>query len=272
MPATGHGTDRRRHCEAAADFCRLVAVNGELPQPPPSPVAVAPVDRVAAAFEVLLCSGFPTQLIVIAGLASAGMHPRTPAGELSAPFVFALTLLDTVLVVALVFFFLHARRESLVDQLFAARPQRREVLIGIALIPASFFVVVFVLVLLQLVAPGLRNVPHNPLADLAKTRMQAALFAFVVMVAGGVREEIQRGFVLRRFEQYLGGGALGLVLFSIAFGLGHLEQGRDVSLATAVLGALWGAIFLARRSVLGPMIGHAGFNLTQVAKFLLIGS
>lgn len=238
---------------------------------PPRPV-VAPVDRVAAAFEVLLCSGFPTQLIVIVGLASLGLHPRTAAGELSAPFIFALTLLDTVLVVALVTFFLRARHESLADQLFAARPQRREIVIGLALIPVSFFVVVSVMVLLQLVAPGLRNVPHNPLADLVKTRIQAVVFAFVVMVAGGVREEIQRGFVLRRFEQYLGGGALGLVLFSIAFGLGHLEQGRDVSLATAVLGAFWGGIFLARRSVLGPMIGHAGFNLTQVAKFLLIGS
>ena len=60
------------------------------------------------------------------------------------------------------------------------------------------------------------------------------------MIAGGVREEIQRGFVLRRFEQYLGGGAIGLVVFSVLFGLGHLEQGRDVALATAVLGAFWG--------------------------------
>jgi hypothetical protein len=69
--------------------------------------------------------------------------------------------------------------------------------------------VVLVLVTLQLVAPSLRNVPHNPLIDLVKTRTDAAIFAFVVMVAGGVREEIQRGFVLRRFEQYLGGGFAG---------------------------------------------------------------
>jgi len=94
----------------------------------------------------------------------------------------------------------------------------------------------------------------------------------VVMVAGGVREEIQRGFVLRRFEQYLGGGAVGLVVSSALFGLGHLEQGHDVSLATAALGAFWGAVFLARRSILGPMIGHAGFNLAQVAKFVVLGA
>jgi len=233
---------------------------------------VTALDRVAAAFEVLLCSGFPTQILVIAVLAAAGMRPRTAGGELSGPFIFALTLVDTLLVVVLVGFFFRARGESVRDQLFAAARPWREVAVGLALIPASLLLVVFVLVLLQLVAPSLRNVPHNPLADLAKTRLQAAVFALVVMIAGGVREEIQRGFVLRRFEQYLGGGAAGLIVFSVLFGLGHLEQGHDVAIATGVLGAFWGVVFLTRRSILGPMIGHAGFNLTQIAKFLLIGS
>jgi membrane protease YdiL (CAAX protease family) len=248
-------------------------VNGELSAHlPPIPPAVTALDRVAALVEVLLCSGFPTQIIVIVVLASAGFHPRTTDGDLSGPFVFALTLLDTLLVVSLVMFFFRAHGESVREQLFASTAPRRDVLLGVALIPASFVLVVVILVLVQLIAPWLRNVPHNPLADLAKTRLQAAIFAFVVMVAGGVREEVQRGFVLRRFEQYLGGGAVGLVLFSISFGLGHLDQGHDVALATGMLGAFWGAIFLTRRSILGPMIGHAGFNLTQVAKFLLLGS
>ncbi|PYR55196.1 MAG: hypothetical protein DMF85_20205, partial [Acidobacteria bacterium] len=37
------------------------------------------------------------------------------------------------------------------------------------------------------------------------------------------------------------------------------------------LGAFWGAIFLVRRSIAAPMVAHAGFNLSQVAKFLIIG-
>ena len=86
------------------------------------------------------------------------------------------------------------------------------------------------------------------------------------MIAGGVREEIQRGFILHRFEQFLGGGATGIVVFSLLFGLGHLEQGRDVALATAVLGAFWGVIYLRRRSIAAPMVSHAGFNLLQVAE------
>jgi membrane protease YdiL (CAAX protease family) len=243
----------------------------EIIEPPVAlPPAVLPLDRAAAALEVILCSGFPTQIVIITILSLFGMKVRLADGGLSPPFVFALTLLDTILVIGLVAFFFRVHRESVRD-LFGVRPKAREMLFGLALIPASFFVVIFVLLAVQLVVPGLRNVPHNPLQDLVRDRWDAVVFAFVVMIAGGVREEIQRGFVLRRFERYLGGGAVGLVIFSALFGLGHLEQGRDVALATGILGAFWGAIFLRRRSIVGPMVGHAGFNLLQVAKFLTLG-
>ena len=240
--------------------------------PAVQPPVVLPIERAAAALEVILCSGFPTQIVIITVLATFGMQPRLEDGRFNAPFVFALTLLDTLLLVGLVCFFFRAHRESIREQLFGARRLGRELLFGVVLIPASFAVVVLVLLVVQAAAPSLRNVPHNPLAELAKTRTDALIFAFVVMIAGGVREEIQRGFILRRFEQFLGGGVTGLTIFSCLFGLGHLEQGRDVAIATAVLGAFWGAIFLHRRSVAAPMVGHAGFNLLQVVKFITYGA
>lgn len=244
----------------------------ELFEPPAvAPRAVLPIERAAAAVEVALCSGFPTQLIIITVLTTFGMKPFAANGQLSPSFVFSLTLLDTLALVGLIFFFLRAHRESPREVFFAARPHRRELLFGLALIPASFILVIGVLLLLQFVVPGLRNVPHNPLQDLADTRGNTILFAVVVMIAGGLREEVQRAFVLRRFEQYLGGGALGLVLFSVIFGLGHLPQGHDVAIATAILGAFWGAVYLRRRSILAPMVSHAGFNLAQVVKFVTIG-
>ena len=245
----------------------------EIIEPPVvQPPAVLPIERAAAALEVILCSGFPTQIVVITLLSASGMKVRLASGQLSPPFVFALALLDTLLLVGLILFFMRAHRESAREQLFGTRPKGREMLLGLLLIPASFLVIIFVLVVVQMVAPSLRNVPHNPLQDLVRNRWDAVIFAFVVMIAGGVREEIQRGFVLRRFEGYLGGGSVGLVVFSAVFGLGHLEQGRDVALATATLGAFWGLIFLRRRSIVGPMVGHAGFNLAQVIKFLTLGS
>jgi CAAX protease family protein len=233
---------------------------------------VLAIERAAAALEVLLCSGFPTQLVIITVLSTFGMKSRLADGRLSPAFVFTLTLLDTLLLVALVVFFFRAHRESAREQLFGAGRTARELLVGLAVIPASFAIVILVMAVLQLSAPTLHNVLHNPMQDLVRTRAEAYLFAFVVMVAGGVREEIQRGFILRRFEQYLGGAALGIVLFSMMFGLGHLEQGRDVAIATAVLGAFWGAIFVRRRSIAAPMVGHAGFNLAQVVKLVIWGA
>jgi membrane protease YdiL (CAAX protease family) len=82
-----------------------------------------------------------------------------------------------------------------------------------------------VLLISQYVAPWLHNVPDNPLAGLLQSPRDRWLFAIVALVAGGVREEVQRAFLLTRFEQHLGGARVGLIVTSVAFGLGHLLQG-----------------------------------------------
>jgi membrane protease YdiL (CAAX protease family) len=75
---------------------------------------------------------------------------------------------------------------------------------------------------------------------------------------------VQRAFIRHRFEQYLGGAMTGLVIFSVVFGLGHLIQGRDAAIATGLLGAFWGIVYLRRRSIVAPVFCHALFNLTEV--------
>jgi membrane protease YdiL (CAAX protease family) len=42
-------------------------------------------------------------------------------------------------------------------------------------------------------------------------------------------------------------------------------------IATGVLGALWGVVYLRRRSIVAPVVAHAGFDLLQLAQFLAIG-
>jgi membrane protease YdiL (CAAX protease family) len=116
----------------------------------------------------------------------------------------------------------------------------------------------------------LHNVPKNPMEDLMRNPRDAAVFGIVVMIAGGLREEVQRGFILHRFGQYLGGGAVGVVVHSTIFGLGHFEQGWDATIAVGTLGAIWGTIYLMRRSVIAPLVSHAGFNLAQLVKFMAL--
>jgi membrane protease YdiL (CAAX protease family) len=234
----------------------------------PAAPQVLPVQRIGAAIEVILCSGFPTQILLIGLLSAFGLRMQTDTGRLSAVFVFVVSLLDTVFVVGLVFLFIRAHRESARALLLGHRPFLREALLGVILMPILFLVVVVLLALILTYAPHLHNVSRNPFEDMMQTPRDTLAFAIVVMIAGGVREEIQRGFILRRFQQYLGGGTVGLVLFSMIFGLGHIEQGIDAMLATGLLGAAWGAIFLARGSIAAPMVSHALFNLAQLIKYV----
>ena len=237
-------------------------------RPPPDTIPLG--DRFAAAAEVVLCSGFPTQLLLIGLLSAAGLRIRDAEGLLSSPFIFLLSLLDTALVVGLVLFFLRARGESPRAVLLGARSILREAWLGIVLIPVIFIGVIVILVLVMTIAPGLHNVPRNPLQDLLRTRGDAVVFGFVVMIAGGVREEIQRGFIPHRFQRFLGGAVTGVIVFSVLFGAGHIEQGWDAAIATAALGACWGIVYLVRRSIVAPMVSHAGFNLAQLAKYWII--
>jgi membrane protease YdiL (CAAX protease family) len=245
-------------------------------EPAPEPAsadhgrAILPAQRLGAAIEVLLCSGFPTQLLLIGLLTAAGMPMQSAPGRLSPLFVFTLSLLDTLLVVSLVFYFIRVHRESPRAMLLGHRSILREALFGILIVPALFLLILLVLALVLTFAPWLHNVERNPFEDMMQTRRDTLAFGIVVMIAGGLREEIQRGFILRRFEQYLGGGLVGVIVFSAMFGLGHVEQGIDAALATSLLGAAWGVIYLARRSIVAPMVSHAAFNLAQLVKYVTL--
>jgi membrane protease YdiL (CAAX protease family) len=92
------------------------------------------------------------------------------------------------------------------------------------------------------------------------------MFLVVVIVAGGLREELQRAFLLHRFRHDLGNAGAGLVVTSLAFGLGHTLQGWDAAILTAVLGATWGLIYLTRGSAIAPIVSHSLFNSAELLR------
>jgi membrane protease YdiL (CAAX protease family) len=227
-----------------------------------------PGERWGAIAEVVLCSGYPTQLFLIALMAVIGVELKTPDGRLSAMFISTLSLLDTALVLGLIVLFLTSHGERPRDVLFGHRPPVREAFLGLGLLVPTLIAASLILFVLSRLVPQLHNVPRNPVEDMLTSKLNAALFGVVAVIAGGVREEIQRGFILHRFERYLGGGIVGVVVYSVAFGLGHEYQGWDAVVTVSSLGAIWGTIYLIRRSVIAPMVSHAGFNLAQVLRFI----
>ncbi len=227
-------------------------------------------ERATALLEVLICSDYPTQVALAATFAAFGVRPQA-SGAFSLGYVAAISLLDSVVLIGLIVFFLRARGESPREVLFGNQPVGAEAWAGVPLIIVAFAIAVVLMLVLQAIAPWLHTVPHNPLQDLVRTPKDAALFAVVLIIAGGIREEVQRAFLLRRFERWLGGPRVGLVVTSAAFGAGHFVQGADAVVATAALGAFWGAVYLRRRSVGAPVVSHAGFNVLQVAQYLAFG-
>jgi len=231
----------------------------------------APLGRVLALIEVLLCSGFPTQIALSLVLLAAGLAPYDDAGRLSAVYVVTLSLADTALILGLVWTFLRGSGESLSGVVLGRARRLREAALAFPLLLLIAAVALAVLIAVRAWAPWLHNVARNPFQDLIADRAGAVALGSTAVVAGGVREEVQRAFVLHRFGQCLGGGWLGLVLFSAAFGLGHAMQGWDVAVATGLMGAVWGAVYLVRRSAIAPMLSHALFNAGEVFRYTLYG-
>jgi len=227
--------------------------------------------RIAAIAEIGLCSGVPTQLAVGTALRVAGVPMFNPAGGLALNFVMALSLINALLVIGLMIVLTRAQGQSLSSLWLGGRPVMREVRYGALLIPVVFVLVVVLLNAMRALAPGLHNVQVNPLEQLASTPGAAAMFAVVAILAGGVLEEMQRAFLLQRFEHHLGGVRVGIVVLSIGFGLGHAVQGWDAVIGTAVLGAFWAVLYVRRRSVLAPMVSHAGFNALEVLRVAVWG-
>jgi membrane protease YdiL (CAAX protease family) len=245
-------------------FDAPLATPEELPQ------RSRPQDRVLAALEILLCSGFPTQLALIYMMSVFGFSQANRG--LSIEFVAPLLLLDAALVMVLVLALLRLHGENVRQIFIGHRPIGREALLGVFITFVVFGIVIVVLTLVQRFAPWLHNVPVNPLEGLIRTARDAIVFAVVATLAGGLREEMQRAFVLRRFERHLGGARVGLVIFSVMFGAGHALQGWDAAITTGALGAYWGAVYLRRGSIVAPVVSHSVFNAAEIVRFAVWGA
>jgi membrane protease YdiL (CAAX protease family) len=224
--------------------------------------------RATALFEVVLCSGFPTQIVVGTLLSLAGLGSAD--GRVTFEYLVALSLLDTTVLTGIIFARLRAAGESARVLFLGDRPIRPEAAAGLPLALMALILAVVVLSAVRELAPWLRTFERNPFQDLVRTPAQTAIFAVVVVVAGGVREEIQRAFLLSRFERSLGGTTTGVVVTSAAFGAGHFLQGVDAAIATAALGAFWAIVYLRRRSIVAPLVSHSGFNLIQLTQFFVM--
>src|SRR5262245_50524194 len=119
-------------------------------QPPLPPEQVKPTlaERFTALIEVLICSDYPTQLALGFTFSALGFQPKNPSGTLNFGYVVALSLADTVFLVALIVMFLIARGERPRDVFLGSRPVLPEFRAGIPMILAAFGIAALVMVAL----------------------------------------------------------------------------------------------------------------------------
>ena len=217
----------------------------------------------------MLCSGYPTQFFLGILLQAIGVSSFVEGGGLSTRFIFALSIGDTILLLGLITWLLARRGERLGTIVLGSRPIAPEIAVGVLSVPAIFTIVLLGTLLVRFGIPGLHNVPDNPLEALIGTRSSAIAFGLLAIVAGGIREEVQRAFLLHRFRTDLGGAGIGLVVTSVAFGLGHTLQGWDAAVITGSLGFVWGVMYVTRGSAVAGVISHSIFNSLEVIRTLL---
>jgi membrane protease YdiL (CAAX protease family) len=171
----------------------------------------------------------------------------------------------TAVLLAVVWPLLRAGGEHFSDLGIGLQPLRH------ALFPGTLFAVGLFLLVNVLLGSVLSSLGGGGTAPavraLFRDPREAPLWAFCAVAGGGFNEELERAFVLTRFERAFGrwGLALAVATDSAVFGVGHLYQGAAGAVKAGLEGVLFALLFLWRRRAADAMVAHAGGDLLGVA-------
>lgn len=225
--------------------------------------------RISSVGEILLGLGILTDwasAMLLAGVPGLG-NPLTSVLSLAAYTTLASALLMIVLVGIL------RLRGLKVRTLFLGRRKTiwPEIKVGLATVPAVFVLVIVLKLGFRHFLPAYYSGAENILEELTRTPGDLLLFVFVAFFTGGLKEEFQRGFLIRRFEAGWGPAWLGAVLLAIPFGFAHRIQGTDEGMIAGLLGLGWGLLYLHRGSLVAPMVSHALYDAVEICRYYYFG-
>ncbi len=215
------------------------------------------LDRIQALIEVLLLSGLVSGFFAI--LPFSLRIKGNPSITKDVQTVTLYLLLEAWITLVMLFAVLRAHRETLRDLGWRTRHWLSDAAIGIALVPALFLLSGAVNLSFRIWLPRYYT-DRNPLTEIIRTPQDLALFLIAALIAGGIKEELQRAFILTRFREHLGGSAVGLLVWSLAFGAGHYVQGFQGVVAATLFGFLFGLAYLARGSLVAPIVAHSLYD------------
>ena len=233
-------------------------------EPIPTPQKDPWVVKLQAILEVLLITGVVSSYLALIPFALLGIDQKLLLGEVKyiAPFA----LLESGITLMFLILMQNIHQQRLTDLAGPTKHWKKNLLIGLALVPLLFLINVFVAVTLRYLAPKYFS-DHNPLLDTIRSRQDLALFIVAALLAGGIKEEFQRAFILTRFREHLGGAPLGLVLWSVIFGAAHYAQGPQGMITAGLLGLIFGLAYLAQKSLVSPIVAHGVYDTLVLLGF-----
>jgi membrane protease YdiL (CAAX protease family) len=229
-----------------------------------TPARPAPMQAV---LELGLCSGIPTTLAVQGAFMWLGFdaHAILSSARLTTTFIF----LESSLLLSLIVAFQRLRSATIKDLGVIPVSFKRELGLGLAIVPLLFLLNILVSSVFQVFFPGFSS-PRNPLLELIQTRADLILFMLLAIWAGGIKEELQRAFILDRFKHQFSAPLLGLFLWSFAFGAGHALQGVDSAVGAGLYGLIFGSVYLWRRCIFGPVVAHSIYDIAVLLGYWLL--
>jgi membrane protease YdiL (CAAX protease family) len=100
-------------------------------------------------------------------------------------------------------------------------------------------------------------------ALLPRSPLEIAAWVALSLSAGFCEEAIFRGYLQKQFQAITGSATVAVLLQAVVFGVAHGYQGLRNVIAITILGVLYGAIALWRRSLKPTMILHAGTDVVS---------
>ncbi len=172
------------------------------------------------------------------------------------PFVLvaAAAILRDIALLALILFFLWRNGEPLRRIGLGPAGGWREAVLGLVLYAPFFFGVALLGAAVR--AAGFSAPTSIPSFLTPKDPVQFLLGVILVVVVALVEETIFRGYLILRLRAVTGSTGAAVLLSSLIFAIGHGYEGSAGIVVVFSMGAIFGLIYVWRRSLTAPMVMH----------------
>jgi membrane protease YdiL (CAAX protease family) len=182
-----------------------------------------------------------------------------PSSDTGSAPLFSFTAIATILrdlsLVTLILFFLRCNREAVLRIGWTLRHAWRDFFLGVVLFVPLFFGAGWLDYFLNSIgftSPPQSSPSLTPTLDI----MDLVLAILLVIVVAIAEETIFRGYLINRLSSVFGSTAVGLILASVIFSIGHGYEGTAGVVTVGVMGLVFGLVYLWRKSLVASMTMH----------------